>query len=113
MAGEIEFVVVDAAPLIALAAAHSLDYLPHPDLPVIIPDAVSREATAAAGKLGAQTIIGWHRAHTSVVRVEPAETFRNAVIVQAAYAAAEVLPASYPIVGSIVVRDASSLRPVG
>ena len=51
MAAEIRIVVVDAAPLITLAAAGSLDYLLYPNLPVLIPDAVFHEATSGAGKL--------------------------------------------------------------
>lgn len=61
MALEIRLVVVDAAPLITLAAAKSLDYLLYPELPVVVPDAVFHEATAAANKLGAQAIIDWYR----------------------------------------------------
>jgi hypothetical protein len=75
MAVEIRLVVVDAAPLITLAAAESLDYLFYPELPVIIPDAVFHEATAAGGKLGAQAIIEWYRANRGRVTVEPTETF--------------------------------------
>lgn len=72
---EIRLIVVDAAPLITLAAAGSLDYLFYPELPVVIPDAVFHEATAGAGKLGAQAIIDWYRANRDKVTVEPTETF--------------------------------------
>ena len=49
--------------MITLAAARSLNYLLYPALPVIIPDAVFHEATGGAGKLGAQEIRDWYRAH--------------------------------------------------
>ncbi len=74
---EVRIVVADAAPLITLAAAQSLDYLLYPELPVLIPDAVFHEATAAAGKLGAQEIIDWYRAHIEAIRIEPTETFQR------------------------------------
>lgn len=77
MALEVRIVVTDAAPLITLAAAKSLDYILYPDLPVIIPDAVFHEATAAAGKLGAQEIIDWYREHTGRIRIEPTEVFQK------------------------------------
>ncbi len=77
MAIDIRLIVTDAAPLITLAAAQSLDYLLYPDLPVLIPDAVFHEATAAAGKLGAQEIIDWYRAHMEAVRIEPTEIFQR------------------------------------
>jgi predicted nucleic acid-binding protein len=80
MPGEIRIVVVDAAPLITLAAARSLDYLLYPALPVVIPDAVFHEATASAGKLGAQEIIDWYRAHADAVRVEPTEVFQVEIL---------------------------------
>jgi hypothetical protein len=77
MAIDIKLIVTDAAPLITLAAAQSLDYLLYPELPVLIPDAVFHEATAAAGKLGAQEIIDWYRAHMEAVRIEPTEIFQR------------------------------------
>ena len=80
MAIDIRLIVTDAAPLITLAAAQSLDYLLYPDLPVLIPDAVFHEATAAAGKLGAQEIIDWYRAHMDAVRVEPTEIFQREMV---------------------------------
>ena len=80
MAIDIRLIVTDAAPLITLAAAQSLDYLLYPDLPVLIPDAVFHEATAAAGKLGAQEIIDWYRAYMDAVRVEPTEIFQREMV---------------------------------
>jgi hypothetical protein len=77
MAIDVRLIVADAPPLITLAVAKSLDYLLYPELPVLIPDAVFHEATAAAGKLGAQEILDWYRAHADVVRVEPTEIFQN------------------------------------
>jgi hypothetical protein len=81
MAVEVKIVVTDTSPLITLAAAHSLDYLLYPALPVIIPDAVYYEATAGAGKLGAQRIIDWYHAHQEAVRIEPSEVFQDALTV--------------------------------
>jgi hypothetical protein len=72
---EIRLIVTDAAPLISLAAAKSLDYLLYPNLPVIIPDAVFHEATASSGKLGAQEILDWYRAHIGEIRIEPTAIF--------------------------------------
>jgi hypothetical protein len=79
MAIDIRIIVTDASPLITLAAARSLDYLLYPALPVLIPDAVFHEATAAGGKLGAQEIIDWYRAHTDLVRIEPTLIFQDIV----------------------------------
>jgi hypothetical protein len=78
---DVKIIVSDAPPLITLAAAKSLDYLLYPSLPVIIPDAVFFEATNVAGKLGAQEILDWYRAHMDAVRVEPTETFATAQLV--------------------------------
>lgn len=64
MAVEVTLIVTDSPPLITLAAAQSLDYLLYPALPVIIPDAVFHEATTSTGKLGAQEILDWYRAHS-------------------------------------------------
>jgi hypothetical protein len=75
---DVKIIVTDALPLITLAAANCLDYLLFPALPVIIPDAVFFEATNAAGKLGAQEILDWYRAHMDAVRVEPTEAFATA-----------------------------------
>jgi len=77
MTVDIRLIVTDAAPLITLAAARSLDYLLYPSLPLLIPDAVFHEATAAAGKLGAQEIIDWYRVHMDAVRIEPTEIFQR------------------------------------
>jgi hypothetical protein len=74
---EVRLIVTDAPPLITLAVGKSLDYLLYPELPILIPDAVFHEATAAAGKLGAQEILDWYRAHTEAVRIEPTEIFQN------------------------------------
>ncbi len=79
MATEIRLVVTDASPLTTLAAAASLDYLPLPDAPLLIPDAVFHEATAAAGRPGAQETLDRCRAADGRVRVEPAEAFPSAV----------------------------------
>lgn len=77
MALRIRILIADAAPLITLAAAKSLEYFLYPDLPVVIPDAVFHEATAAAGKLGAQEIIDWYRDNTDRIRIEPTEVFQR------------------------------------
>ncbi len=87
---EVAIIVTDSPPLITLAVAQSLDYLLYPDLPVIIPDAVFHEATSAAGKLGAQEILDWYRAHTDRVRVEPTEIFREEMVLR------EALPGRKP-----------------
>lgn len=77
MVPEIRLFVTDASPLITLAAARSLEYLLYSGLTVVVPDAVFHEATAAAGKLGAQEIIDWYRANMERVRVEPTEIFQR------------------------------------
>jgi hypothetical protein len=77
MAVEVAIIVADAPPLITLAAAQSLDYLLYPELPIVIPDAVFYEATQPAGKLVAQEILDWYRAHGDKVRVEPTQTFQD------------------------------------
>ncbi|MHB8886896.1 MAG: hypothetical protein ACYC5H_17770 [Methylovirgula sp.] len=82
---DVTLIVTDAPPLITLAAARSLDYLLYPELPVVIPDAVFFcEATNASGKLGAQEILDWYRAHMDAVRIEPTEAFQNATALLAA-----------------------------
>jgi hypothetical protein len=48
-------------------------------LPVLIPDAVFYEAAGFAGKLGAQEIIDWQRAHEDMVRVESTYAFADAI----------------------------------
>jgi hypothetical protein len=80
---EITIIVTDSPPLITLAAARSLEYLLFPQLPVIIPDAVFYEATGIAGKLGAQEILDWYRAHSDRVRIEPTQTFQDEMTVRA------------------------------
>jgi hypothetical protein len=90
MAIEVAIVVTDAPPLITLAAAQRLDYLLYPALPVIIPDAVFHEATAAAGKLGAQELLDWYRGHTDQLRVEPTSIFREEMLLR------EALPGRKP-----------------
>ena len=82
MAVDVRIIVTDTPPLITLAAAQSLDYLLYPALPVVIPDAVFHEATQAAGKLGAQEILEWYRAHEDLVRVEPTRTFQDEMILR-------------------------------
>ncbi len=84
MAIEVAIIATDSPPLITLAAARSLDFLLYPALPVIIPDAVFHEATSAAGKLGAQEILDWYRAHTDQVRVEPTDIFREEMLLREA-----------------------------
>jgi hypothetical protein len=79
---EVAIIVTDVPPLITLAAAQSLDYLLYPELPVIIPDAVFHEATAAAGKLGAQEILDWYRVHAEQVRVEPTAIFGEEMLLR-------------------------------
>ncbi len=84
MSVEVTLIITDAPPLITLAAAQSLDYLLYPSLPIIIPDAVFHEATYSAGKLGAQEILEWYRAHLGQVRVEPTDIFREEMILREA-----------------------------
>jgi len=76
---QIKIVVVDAAPLITLAAGNSLDYLLYSRLPVIIPDAVFYEATASTGKIGAEEIIEWYRHNHGKISIEPTEIWTNEV----------------------------------
>ena len=47
MAIDVRLIVTDVSPLIALAVARSLDYLPYPALPVLIPDAATGADIAA------------------------------------------------------------------
>ena len=77
MSLDVRIIVTDAAPLITLAAARSLDYLLYADRPVLIPDAVFHEATAASDKLGAQEILDWYRSHIDQVRIEPTGVFQR------------------------------------
>lgn len=76
---DVKITVTDAPPLITLAAGKSLDYLLYPGLPVLIPDAVYYEAAGFAGKLDAQEIMEWQRAHEDRVRIESTHAFINAV----------------------------------
>ena len=69
--------VVDTGPLITLAAADSLDYLLYPNVPIIIADAVFYEATRDSGKLGAQSIIDWVKAHRAHVEIAITNTYVN------------------------------------
>lgn len=103
MTVDVKLIVTDAAPLITLAAAQSLDYLLYPALPVIIPDAVYYEATGSAGKLGAQQIIDWYHAHGDAVRIEPTHPQRNAAALPRLPHTARSLPgaARHPPPGSI------------
>ena len=87
---EVAIIVADVPPLITLAAAQCLEYLLYPALPVIIPDAVFHEATSAAGKLGAQEILEWYRAHTEQVRVEPTSVFGEEMVLR------EMMPGRRP-----------------
>ena len=79
MRPSITIIVTDAAPLIYLAAGGSLDYLLYPGLPVVVPDAVFHEATAATDKLGALAIIDWYRSNPSLVRIEPTSIFQREI----------------------------------
>jgi hypothetical protein len=67
--------VLDTGPLITLAAADSLDYLLFPNVPVVIPDAVFYEATRDVGKLGAQSILDWVKAHHTKIEIAVTETY--------------------------------------
>jgi hypothetical protein len=67
--------VLDTGPLITLAAADSLDYLLFPNVPVVIPDAVFYEATRDVGKLGAQSVLDWVKAHRTQVEIAVTETY--------------------------------------
>lgn len=67
--------IVDAGPLITLAAAASLDYLLYADGPVIIPDAVFFEATRDASRLGADVIVEWANARLDRVHIAPTNAF--------------------------------------
>ncbi len=81
---DVRIIVTDAPPLITLAAAQSLDYLLYPGLPVLIPDAVFYEAAGFAGKLGAQEIIDWQRAHEDAVQIESTHAFADAITLASA-----------------------------
>ena len=79
---KIKLVVVDASPLITLAAADALDYLLLFELPVILPDAVFHEATSSTGKLGASDILDWSRLHTDLVSVLPTQAFTDDLLLR-------------------------------
>ena len=73
----IKIFVVDTGPLITLAAADSLDYLLYPAIDVVIPDAVFYEATRDIGKLGAQEIVAWTKAHRDRIELAVTDAFVN------------------------------------
>jgi hypothetical protein len=70
-----KLLIVDAGPLITLAAAASLDYLLYVNGPVIIPDAVFFEATRDVVRLGAGTIVEWVNANLDRVHIAPTNAF--------------------------------------
>ena len=72
MSRDLKLFVVDTGPLITLAVAQSLDYLPFMVADLVIPDAVLHEATRDAARLGAQDIINWVKANRT--RIEIAAT---------------------------------------
>jgi hypothetical protein len=111
MAINVKIIVTDAPPLVTLAAAKSLDYLLYPELPVVIPDAVFHEATAAMGKLGAQEIINWYRTHVDMVRIEPTIAFQNETTLLEIGRATGRLPRDLGERASLeVIRDKSLFR---
>src|SRR5579863_114571 len=69
--------LLDTGPLITLAAADCLDYLLYPNVPVVIPDAVSYEATRDSAKLGAQSIMDWVKAHHTQVEIAVTNAYVN------------------------------------
>lgn len=83
MPAKIKLFIVDAAPLINLAAANSLDYLFYADMPVIIPDAVFYEATRISTKIGAQEIIEWQRANSGKIIIEATSILQNELVLSA------------------------------
>jgi len=76
MPHDLKIFVVDTGPLITLAVAQSLDYLLYVDADVIVPDAVLHEATFDAGRLGAQDIIAWVKAHRSRIEIAPTRAYQ-------------------------------------
>lgn len=70
-----KLLIVDAGPLITLAAAASLDYLLYANGPIIIPDAVFFEATRDASRLGAGIIVEWANANLDRVHIAPTNAF--------------------------------------
>jgi hypothetical protein len=69
--------VLDAGPLITLAAADSLDYVLYPNVPVVIPDAAFYEAARDSAKLGAQSILDWVKAHHAQVEIAVTNAYVN------------------------------------
>lgn len=67
--------IVDAGPLITLAAASSLDYLLYVNGRVVIPDAVLFEATRDVARLGASVIVEWVNANLDRVHIAPTNAF--------------------------------------
>ena len=76
MSRTLKLFVVDTGPLITLAAARSLDYLLYVDADIVLPDAVLYEATFDAGRLGAQDIIDWVKAHRTRVEIAPTKAYQ-------------------------------------
>jgi hypothetical protein len=72
-----KLLIVDAGPLITLAAARSLDYLLYANGAVIIPDAVFFEATRDASRLGARMIVEWVNANLDRVHIAPTNVFAS------------------------------------
>ncbi|HEY2618797.1 MAG TPA: hypothetical protein VGI78_15765 [Acetobacteraceae bacterium] len=70
-----KLLIVDAGPLITLAAAASLDYLLYANGAVVIPDAVFFEATRDASRLGASIIVEWVNANLDRVHIAPTNAF--------------------------------------
>ncbi|MGA8172149.1 MAG: hypothetical protein WB816_15130 [Methylocystis sp.] len=75
MSHDLKLFVVDTGPLITLAVAQSLDYLLYIDADVVIPDAVLREATRDAARLGAQDVIDWVKAHRARIEIAPTKAY--------------------------------------
>jgi len=75
MPHDLKIFVVDTGPLITLAVAQSLDYLLYVEADIIIPDAVLHEATRDAGRLGAQDIIDWVKAHRTHIEIAPTKAY--------------------------------------
>ena len=75
MPRELKIFVVDTGPLITLAAAQSLDYLLFVEADLIIPDAVLHEATRDAGRLDAQDVIDWVKAHRGRIEIAPTKAY--------------------------------------
>ena len=112
MAVDLKIVVTDAPPLVTLAAARSLSYLLYPELPIIVPDAVFYEATAAISKLGAQDIINWYRKHVDKIHIEPTAAFQNETTLLALGQATGRLPRDLGERAALeVIRDSDLLKP--